>query len=81
MTGHFEKFSRVFGSFEFWVKATSARVKATKNIVTENNYLSMTERKILAHRYFFTSRDEESHSEGEFFYCIRFKNNAKTAIW
>ena len=42
----------------------------------------MTERKILAHRYFFTLRDEESHSEGEFFfYCIHFKNNAKTAIW
>ena len=55
-------------------------MKATKNIVTKNNYLSMTERKILAHRYFFTLRDEESHSDGEFFYCIRFKNNAKTAI-
>ena len=72
MTGHFENFSRVFGSFEFWVKATSAKVKATKNIVIKNNYLSMTERKILAHRYFFTLRDEESHSEGEFFLLYSF---------
>ena len=38
MTGHYENFSRVCGSNEFWVKATSARAKATKNIETKYNW-------------------------------------------
>ena len=49
---------------------------------------SITERKILAYRYFFSMSDEESHSARKrmlkitsgVFYCILFKNSVKKAI-
>ena len=49
---------------------------------------SITERKILAYRYFFSMSDEESHSSRKrmlkitfgVFYCILFKNSANCAI-
>ena len=39
---------------------------------------SITEKKILAYRYFFSMSDEESHSESEFYYPEG-KNRPKTS--
>jgi len=49
------------------VKATSAG-ENNKTFRQNITIFSLSERKILAYRYFFRMSDEESHSESEFYY-------------
>ena len=60
MTGHYEFFSRLNGSFEFWVKLPVRGRKQQKRW-TKYNYIFNNWKK-LAYRYFFSMSDEESHS-------------------
>ena len=67
MTGHYENFSRRDGSFELWVKATSTG-ENNKKFLQNITIFSITERRILAYRFFFSMSDEESPSKSDFYY-------------
>ena len=63
MTGHYENLFRLDGSFELWVKATSAWAKTTTKNDDKVQLCFQKLKEKLAYRYFFSmSRDEESHS-------------------
>ena len=89
MTGHNENFSRLDGSFELSVCKSYEREGENNKTYRQNiTIFSITERKILAYRYFFSMSGEETHSARKrmlkitsgVFYCILFKNSAKKVI-
>ena len=58
-------------------KSYESRRKKNKNFWQNITIFSITERKTLAYRYFFSTSDEDSHSESEL-YCPEEEEQAKT---
>ena len=86
MTGHYEIFSRLDGSFELWVKLR-ARGRKQQKKWTKYNYIFNNWEKKLAYRSFFRMSDEESPRARKrmwkvasgVFIVFFFKNSAKRA--